>query len=325
MNLNKFEQKLEFDSEDFIRYLFGNLNTNQKLLENCYKISIVSRGNSITIKGKKKDVLLASNALKKLYELKKNGVELDHTNILAITNAFINGKNEMEDSDILTEIIRLNSGKVISAKSKNQKEYIKAIKQFDIVIGIGPAGTGKTYLSVAFGIHLFHSKRVSKIILARPAVEAGERLGFLPGDMFEKINPYLRPLYDALYEMTDFDYISRLVEKGNIEIAPLAFMRGRTLNDCFIILDEAQNTTSEQMKMLLTRLGSNSKVVVNGDITQIDLPEGKSSGLVEAKELLSNINGIKVVEFNENDVVRHPLVKQIIKAYENNGLYKGKG
>jgi len=316
------EKKIEFNNSDFVRSLFGNLNKNQKLLENCYKISIVYRGSCVTLKGREEDVISASTAFKKLYELKNSGIELSHSNILAVTNAALNGKKEMNDSDFLNETIKLNSGKVISAKSQNQKNYINAIKKFDIVIGIGPAGTGKTYLSVAAGIHLLNTKRVSKIILARPAVEAGERLGFLPGDMFEKVNPYLRPLYDALYEMINFEYAARLVEREIIEIAPLAFMRGRTLNNCFIILDEAQNTTSEQMKMFLTRLGSSSKVVVNGDITQIDLPEGKSSGLVEANNLLKHISGIKVIEFNEHDVIRHHLVKEIIKAYENNGTSK---
>lgn len=241
---------------------------------------------------------------------------MSKTNIIAVTNALTGEKDQNPEDDIFLEKIRLTSGKIISSKSFNQKKYIDAIKNYDIVIGIGPAGTGKTYLAVAMGIYFLDTKRVSKIILARPAVEAGERLGFLPGDMFEKVNPYLRPLYDAIYEMLDFEYATRLIEKGSIEIAPLAFMRGRTLNNCFIILDEAQNTTSEQMKMFLTRLGNNSKAVITGDITQIDLPEGKSSGLVEAKEILSSIEDIKIIFFDEQDVVRHFLVKKIIKAYE---------
>ncbi len=204
----------------------------------------------------------------------------------------------------------------IIPKTETQRQYIEAIRNFDIVIGIGPAGTGKTYLAMAMAINAFLKKQVSRIVLARPAVEAGERLGFLPGDMFEKVNPYLRPLYDALFDMMEVEKASKLIERGIIEIAPLAFMRGRTLNDSFIILDEAQNTTSEQMKMYLTRLGFSSKTVITGDITQIDLPAGKTSGLIEADKILSDIEGIKVVYFSERDVVRHKLVQAIIRAYE---------
>jgi len=197
-----------------------------------------------------------------------------------------------------------------------QKDYIEAIKTHDIVIGIGPAGTGKTYLAMAMAINAFLKKEVSRIVLARPAVEAGERLGFLPGDMYEKVNPYLRPLYDALFDMMDPDKVSKLMERGIIEIAPLAFMRGRTLNDSFIILDEAQNTTSEQMKMYLTRLGFSSRTVITGDTTQIDLPTGKTSGLIEVERILEGVEGIKFIYFSEKDVVRHKLVQEIVKAYE---------
>ncbi len=204
----------------------------------------------------------------------------------------------------------------IIPKTGTQKAYIQAIRDHDIVIGIGPAGTGKTYLAMAMAISAFLKKEVSRIVLARPAIEAGEKLGFLPGDMFEKVNPYLRPLYDALYDMMEADKASRLIERGVIEIAPLAFMRGRTLNDSFIILDEAQNTTSEQMKMYLTRLGFNSKTVITGDITQIDLPQGKSSGLVEVMKILEGVEGIRFVFFSEKDVVRHRLVQEIVRAYE---------
>lgn len=204
----------------------------------------------------------------------------------------------------------------IIPKTETQRQYIEAIKQYDIVIGIGPAGTGKTYLAMAMAINAFLKKQVSRIVLARPAVEAGEKLGFLPGDMFEKVNPYLRPLYDALFDMMEPEKVGKLVDRGIIEIAPLAFMRGRTLNDSFIILDEAQNTTSEQMKMYLTRLGYSSKTVITGDITQIDLPHGKLSGLIEAGRILSAIEGIKFIYFSERDVVRHKLVQEIVKAYE---------
>jgi phosphate starvation-inducible PhoH-like protein len=204
----------------------------------------------------------------------------------------------------------------IIPKTKNQRRYIDAIKNYDIVIGIGPAGTGKTYLAMAMAIHAFLKKQVSRIVLARPAVEAGEKLGYLPGDLYEKVSPYLRPLYDALLDMMEAEKAGKLIEQGIIEIAPLAFMRGRTLNDSFVILDEAQNTTSEQMKMYLTRLGFNSKTVITGDITQIDLPSGRTSGLIEAERILSDIEGIKFIYFSEKDVVRHKLVQEIVKAYE---------
>jgi phosphate starvation-inducible PhoH-like protein len=205
----------------------------------------------------------------------------------------------------------------ITPKTLGQKEYVQAIRSHDIVFGIGPAGTGKTYLAMAMAVAAFHKKEVRRIILARPAVEAGEKLGFLPGDLYEKVNPYLRPLHDALHDMIDLEKASRMIQRGDIEVAPLAFMRGRTLNDSFVILDEAQNTTSDQMKMFLTRLGYSSKAVITGDITQIDLPEGTLSGLVEAREILGHIEGIAVTMFTEQDVVRHPLVQEIIKAYEN--------
>lgn len=204
----------------------------------------------------------------------------------------------------------------IIPKTETQRQYIEAMRNYDIVIGIGPAGTGKTYLAMAMAINALLKKQVSRIVLARPAVEAGEKLGFLPGDMYEKVNPYLRPLYDALFDMIEAEKASKFIERGIIEIAPLAFMRGRTLNDSFIILDEAQNTTSEQMKMYLTRLGFNSKTVITGDITQIDLPSGKLSGLIEAEKILNDIEGIKVIYFSEKDVVRHKLVQEIVKAYE---------
>jgi phosphate starvation-inducible PhoH-like protein len=219
--------------------------------------------------------------------------------------------------DLFLNNIPVSSKKrFIIPKTEVQRKYIEAIKNFDIVIGIGPAGTGKTYLAMAMAINAFLKKQVSRIVLARPAVEAGEKLGFLPGDLYEKVNPYLRPLYDALFDMIEAEKAAKLVERGIIEIAPLAFMRGRTLNDSFIILDEAQNTTSEQMKMYLTRLGYSSKTVITGDITQIDLPQGKTSGLIEAEKILNNIEGIKFVYFSERDVVRHKLVQQIVKAYE---------
>ncbi|MDP3048262.1 MAG: PhoH family protein [Thermodesulfovibrionales bacterium] len=233
----------------------------------------------------------------------------------AIKSAAAGHKTSLKDL-FLNKIPVSSKKRFIIPKTEIQRQYIEAIRNYDIVIGIGPAGTGKTYLAMAMAINALLKKQVSRIVLARPAVEAGEKLGFLPGDMYEKVNPYLRPLYDALFDMIEAEKASKFIERGIIEIAPLAFMRGRTLNDSFIILDEAQNTTSEQMKMYLTRLGFNSKTVITGDITQIDLPTGKLSGLIEAEKILNDIEGIKVIYFSEKDVVRHKLVQEIVKAYE---------
>lgn len=233
----------------------------------------------------------------------------------AIKSAAEGGEAGLKDL-FLDNIPVSSKRRFIIPKTDTQRQYAEAIRKYDIVIGIGPAGTGKTYLAMAMAISAFLKKQVSRIVLARPAIEAGEKLGFLPGDMYEKVNPYLRPLYDALYDMMEVEKASKLMEMGIIEIAPLAFMRGRTLNDSFIILDEAQNTTSEQMKMYLTRLGFNSKTVITGDVTQIDLPQGKTSGLVEAQKILEGVKGISFVFFSERDVVRHKLVQEIVKAYE---------
>ena len=235
----------------------------------------------------------------------------------------IKSNRKVNLKEIFLDTVYISSKKRnITPKSLAQKKYIDAIRNYDIVFGIGPAGTGKTYLAMAMAMDYLGKGDINRVILTRPAVEAGEKLGFLPGDIFEKINPYLRPLYDALHDMMDFDHAQRLVHKGVIEVAPLAFMRGRTLNDSFIILDEAQNTTSEQMKMFLTRLGFNSRTVITGDITQIDLPNGKTSGLIEAKNILSGIDGIAMCYFTETDVVRHRLVREIIKAYEKQDMKK---
>lgn len=233
----------------------------------------------------------------------------------AIKSAAAGEKTSLKDL-FLNNIPVSSKKRFIIPKTETQRQYIEAMRNYDIVIGIGPAGTGKTYLAMAMAINALLKKQVSRIVLARPAVEAGEKLGFLPGDMYEKVNPYLRPLYDALFDMIEAEKASKFIERGIIEIAPLAFMRGRTLNDSFIILDEAQNTTSEQMKMYLTRLGFNSKTVITGDITQIDLPSGKLSGLIEAEKILNDIEGIKVIYFSEKDVVRHKLVQEIVRAYE---------
>lgn len=268
------------------------------------------------IEGPPERVKQVSTLLKALQSLLSSGNYFEKGDLRLIIRCFQDNP-QIDINSIFSERIQVPSRrKFVTPKSSNQLLYIRAIREFDIVFGIGPAGTGKTYLSMACAIEELVRKQFRRIILARPAVEAGEKLGFLPGDLFEKVNPYLRPLYDALYDMTDFDNAQRLIERGSIEIAPLAYMRGRTLNDSFAILDEAQNTTSEQMKMFLTRLGFNSKAVITGDITQIDLPEGKTSGLVEVINILREVKGIKFVYFNEKDVVRHELVQQIIKAYE---------
>ncbi|UCG79498.1 MAG: PhoH family protein [Nitrospirota bacterium] len=265
------------------------------------------------IKGEDKAVRSAQRILDDMLSIHEMGFVVKPEDI----RYAVSDGNGTSLKDLFSDHIPVSSKKkFIIPKNATQKNYINAIKRYDIVVGIGPAGTGKTYIAMAMAINAFIKKQVSRIILARPAVEAGERLGFLPGDMYEKVNPYLRPLYDALYDMMDAEKASRLIDRGIIEIAPLAFMRGRTLNDAFIILDEAQNTTSEQMKMYLTRLGFNSKTVITGDITQIDLKDGKESGLVKAERILKDVKGIEFIYFSKSDVVRHKLVQEIIRAYE---------
>lgn len=296
--------------------LYGDLDRNLKLIESSYGVSISARGNKLIIEGREEGVAAAEHLISQLSEMLSEGVISQKEGVSAAINAFASNPS-VALRDIFQEEIAVSSRKrPVVPKNETQRRYIEAIKQYDIVFGIGPAGTGKTYLAMAMAVSALLRREVSRIILARPAVEAGERLGFLPGDLYEKVHPYLRPLYDALYDMIETEKANKLVERGDIEIAPLAFMRGRTLNDSFIILDEAQNTTSEQMKMFLTRLGFNSKTVITGDITQIDLPGGKGSGLIEVQKILEGIEGIKFVYFTNKDVVRHKLVQQIIKAYE---------
>jgi phosphate starvation-inducible PhoH-like protein len=278
------------------------------------------RGNKVFLQGEERSVKRAEKFIKELQSINTNGYVISPEDIKYIIRA-VDDTAFADPSTSLKEFFLANipvssKRKFIVPRSDTQRRYIAAIKQFDMVIGIGPAGTGKTYLAMAMAINALLKKQVSRIILARPAVEAGEKLGFLPGDLYAKVNPYLRPLYDALFDMMETEKAHKLIERGVIEIAPLAFMRGRTLNDSFIILDEAQNTTSEQMKMYLTRLGFNSKTVITGDVTQVDLPTGKSSGLIEADKILKNIKGICFIYFTEKDVVRHRLVQQIVKAYE---------
>ncbi len=287
------------------------------MIEETLGIIASQRGNKIFLQGVDKSVEKAERLIQDIRSINSSGYNLNPEDIrYALRSTIAEGEYTSVKDLFLNNIPVSSKKRFIIPKTETQRRYIDAIKNFDIVIGIGPAGTGKTYLAMAMAINAFLKKQVSRIVLARPAVEAGEKLGFLPGDIYEKFNPYLRPLYDALLDMMEAEKAGKLVERGIIEIAPLAFMRGRTLNDSFVILDEAQNTTSEQMKMYLTRLGFNSKTVITGDITQIDLPAGKTSGLVAAERILSDIEGIKFIYFSERDVVRHKLVQEIVKAYE---------
>lgn len=313
---NKYTTTRVFEDINLMRGLFGERNFNLQLIEKSVGVKLNVRGNRLMIEGEKLDVELADNLLEQLYELLRHGYPIYPSDIEYAVRLLQSDASAKLKNIFLDTVYIVSKKKVITPKTKSQKEYIEAIRHHDIVFGIGPAGTGKTYLAMAMAISALMRGEVMRIILTRPAVEAGEKLGFLPGDLYEKVNPYLRPLYDALHDMMDFDRAAKLLQKGVIEVAPLAFMRGRTLNDAFVILDEAQNTTSEQMKMFLTRLGYNAKTVVTGDITQIDLPTGTSSGLIEAKEILDGIEGIKFIYFDKTDVIRHRLVRKIIRAYE---------
>jgi len=297
--------------------LFGVHDQNIKHLESLLDVQINGRGHSLTVNGDPKDVATVEHILEDFSELFAEGRQFTDKEL---REAFAQIAEDRAYSlrDYFTRSRFSPAGKKqVAPKSAMQRKYVEAIQQRDIVFGIGPAGTGKTYLGVAMAVQALMQKQVNRIVLARPAVEAGEKLGFLPGDLQEKVDPYLRPLYDALFDLVDYERVGRLLEKRVIEIAPLAFMRGRTLADAFVILDEAQNTTSEQMKMFLTRIGFGSKAVITGDVTQIDLPTGKRSGLVEAERVLAGIEGIEFVYFSEKDVVRHKLVQMIIKAYES--------
>lgn len=304
--------RISFEDINTARNLFGPGDENLKYLRKHFNIRANVRGNNLTITGDRKDVETTNIVLKELHERVKRGHHIGLEDIDQVVFAITNNKHGALEDQIFIHPTK----KIITPRSKNQKAYVDAIRKHDIVVAIGPAGTGKTYLAMAMALNFYYRREISRIILTRPAIEAGEKLGFLPGTMYEKVNPYLRPLYDALYDMVEFDRASKLIEKGVIEIAPLAFMRGRTLNDAFIILDEAQNTISDQMKMFLTRLGFSSKTVITGDVTQIDLSDKKSSGLVEIQTVLKGIRGIRFIYFTEKDVVRHPLVRKIIKAYE---------
>jgi len=296
--------------------IFGSLDDNLRFIENAAGVRLSTQGHDLHIDGDVEGVARVERLVTQLVEVQAEGYRLSNGDVRTAADLLSQDPSVDLRDYFLKAQPRTLGRRQVTAKSINQRRYLDAIDRFDIVFGVGPAGTGKTYLAMAQAVAFLLAKKVSRIILARPAVEAGERLGFLPGDMQEKVNPYLRPLYDALYDMLDGERVERLIDRGTIEIAPLAFMRGRTLNDAFVILDEAQNTTSEQMKMFLTRLGFGSKAVITGDITQIDLPTGKTSGLVEAIKVVGQIDGLAFVHFDERDVVRHKLVQQIVKAYE---------
>ncbi|MDP8218950.1 MAG: PhoH family protein [Candidatus Theseobacter exili] len=301
-------------------YLYGNDEDNIQMIEKKFHVKVVVRDCEITISGRSSNVQRAKVFFEELNAIRSLDCPLSKTDFVYALSTHGSRKN-ISLNDIYSDRINVSNKKgYVIPKTKNQKEYIDSIRSHDIVFGIGPAGTGKTYLSMAMAVSALLSAKYSRIILTRPAVEAGESLGFLPGNLLEKINPYLRPLYDALYDMIEIDRIQKLLDKGVIEVASLAFMRGRTLNDSFIILDEAQNTTIEQMKMFLTRLGFNSKAVITGDITQIDLPKKHNSGLLQANRIFNEFEGISVLHFNEHDVVRHPLVQRIVKAYEQEDM-----
>ncbi len=306
---------LIFENNNSLKQLCGEKNSNIKEIEKIFDIKLHTRGNKITLQGQPQNLDNAEKFTNQIYELIKKGYNLEPGDIELASRIILSDKHSLED--IFLDTICVSTRKrIIAPKSLAQKHYIDSIRKNDVVFGIGPAGTGKTYLVMALAVSAFLNRQFNRIILTRPAVEAGEKLGFLPGDLSQKVDPYLRPLFDALYEMMDYDKVSRLIEKGAIEIAPLAFMRGRTLNDAFVILDEAQNTTSLQMKMFLTRLGFNSKAVITGDVTQIDLEKNAVSGLIHSENILKNIPKLDFVYFSNRDVVRHPIVKKIIEAYE---------
>jgi phosphate starvation-inducible protein PhoH and related proteins len=309
-------EKITFEDADALRTLLGQSNKRLKLLERTTGAGLHVRGNEITVEGDRLQLDLARGALEQLYGFALRGKPLGSDDIVRAVNV-LRADHTAELTDIFSDTVLVpRAGRPITPKGLAQKSYVDAVRSHDVVFAIGPAGTGKTYLAMALAVRALLEKEIKRIVLTRPAVEAGERLGFLPGSLEEKVNPYLRPLYDALHDMLDFNRVRRFIDQGVIEVAPLAFMRGRTLNDSFVVLDEAQNTTNEQMKMLLTRLGFGSKAVITGDITQSDLPSNVSSGLRHAAEVLDGVDGLKFCRFTEADVVRHPLVQSIIRAYD---------
>lgn len=305
---------LEFEDNNLLLDLFGTQESHLKLLEKELSITITARGNQLVIQGNDEDTHIAGRTLAFLYSRLQEGKQVDGTDVMSALR-------HISEKEPHEEIYLTTKRRVISARSKQQAAYIKALKENELVLTEGPAGTGKTYLAVAFGVEMMLTGQMDRLILSRPAVEAGERLGFLPGDIQEKVNPYLRPLYDALHDMLPLEQVTKKIAIGEIEVAPLAFMRGRTLSDSVIILDEAQNTTEVQMKMFLTRLGRNSRMIVTGDLTQVDLPTGVPSGLRDAIQTLQGVRGVGIINFTERDVVRHPLVSRIVRAYEHKKTY----
>lgn len=310
------EKILSISNPEQLSGLFGQLDEHINRIQSEYDVVIVSRGENIKIIGESEKTESAAKAVEALMKLNSSGQQLTEQTVRYVTSMVADGAEQQLAELSGDGVCLTSSGKIVRARTVGQKKYIDSIKNNTIVLGVGPAGTGKTYLAVAMAVKAFRSRQIKKIILTRPAVEAGEKLGFLPGDMQDKVDPYLRPLYDALFDMFGADNFAKYMEKGVIEVAPLAYMRGRTLDEAFIILDEAQNTTSEQIKMFLTRLGNESRMVITGDITQIDLPDSRKSGLVEAIRILKGIDDIEIHRFSEKDVVRHKLVQDIIKAYE---------
>lgn len=314
INLKTMNVQLENPAEAIA--LLGNADSNLKIIEEELEVSIVTRGESVSLSGDEEKVVLASQIIDRLIFVIRKGITISQRDVLYAIQMAEKGTLDYFENLYDEEIAKNVKGKSIRIKTLGQRQYVMAIRKNDLVFGIGPAGTGKTYLAVVMAVNALKNGHVNKIILTRPAVEAGESLGFLPGDLKEKVDPYLRPLYDALNDVLGAEHTQRLIERGTIEIAPLAYMRGRTLDDAFVILDEAQNTTHAQMKMFLTRLGFGSKMVITGDQTQVDLPKGAKSGLIVAEEILMNVKGVSFVFLEQSDVVRHPLVARIIEAYE---------
>ena len=319
------EQRISIERLEQAVNIFGSFDENIRLLEQEFSVSVVNREGELRVTGEPEDTMLACKAIQALLTLSSRGEAIGEQNVRYVVNLVRAGKEE-QIAELAGDVLCISAkGRPIKPKTIGQKEYIASVLKNTITIGVGPAGTGKTYLAVAAAVQAFRDKQVNRIILTRPAVEAGERLGFLPGDLQSKVDPYLRPLYDALFDMLGAETYQKYLERGNIEVAPLAYMRGRTLDDSFIILDEAQNTSREQMKMFLTRLGFGSKIVITGDVTQIDLPDGKASGLKEAMRVLRDVEGIGICELTNADVVRHVMVQRIVEAYERYETAKNGG
>ena len=319
------EQRISIERLEQAVNIFGSFDVNMRLLEQEFGVSVVNRDGELRVDGEAENTMLACKAIQALLTLSTRGEAIGEQNVRYVIGLVRAGK-ESQISELTGDVLCISAkGRPVKPKTIGQKEYIKSVLHNTVTIGVGPAGTGKTYLAVAAAVAAFRDKQINRIILTRPAVEAGERLGFLPGDLQSKVDPYLRPLYDALFDMLGAETYQKYLERGNIEVAPLAYMRGRTLDDSFIILDEAQNTSREQMKMFLTRLGFGSKIVITGDVTQIDLPDGKASGLKEAMRVLRNVEGIGICELTNADVVRHVMVQRIVKAYEEYEQAKNNG